>query len=155
KAKALSSCAEGKAVHAAPANKGVALQANRARPTLTIALADRQSAADSISFSSKARQKVPDNKRARTSAAVIEQPRRSPSEPFDGKVAAKTTPAVGGTIVRLQMCVTRRGILRAGAFQGTVRIYGPKVADFDYAVIITEKWPWQVAAAILWYAGLS
>jgi hypothetical protein len=151
-------CREVKGKQAAPnnpENPGIELQSNRARPTLAIALADRQSAVDSISFSTKDRLLVPDTRRERTSAVLLETPRRSATEPFDGDVKVKASPLVGGTIVRLTACVDRGSILKAGAFQGTARIYGPKVADFDYAVIVTEKWPWQIAVAILWYAGLA
>lgn len=155
-ARALGRCLEKKARRAAtPSSSDVELQANRARPTLTIALADRLSAEDSISFSSKDRKRVQDSGRATTSAVFIETPRRSASEPMDGTVTAKATSELGQTIVRLTVCVDRGALLKAGAFQGTVRIYGPKVSDFDYAVVITEKWPWQIAAATLWYAGLA
>jgi hypothetical protein len=147
-------CAEPKAKRAAPGKKGVQLQANRARPTMALALADKTSDLDTISFSSKGRQRVPDNPRARTSAFLIETLRKSPASPYEGRVTVKANGAVGTTVVRLTVCVSRGKILSAGAFQGTVRIYGPRVADFDYAVIVTQKWPWYVAASILWYAGL-
>jgi hypothetical protein len=154
----LAKCREPKATSAAPPakqSKGVELQTNRARPTLAIALADRQSATDTIAFSTRDRQVVRDDRITRTSAVMLETPRRSAAEPFDGAVDLKADPWVGGTIVRLMVCVDRGGALKAGAFQGTARIYGPKVDDFDYAVIVTEKWPWQIAVAILWYAGLA
>jgi hypothetical protein len=154
----LAKCKEVKATSAAPPakqGKGVELQTNRARPTLAIALADRQSAMDTIAFSTRDRQVVRDERNSRTSAVLLETPRRSAAEPFDGTVDLKAEPWVGGTIVRLSVCVDRGGALKAGAYQGTARIYGPQVDDFDYAVIVTEKWPWQIAVAILWYAGLA
>jgi hypothetical protein len=151
----LENCKELKARQAAPSKPpGIELQSNRARPSMAIALADQQSAIDSIAFSTKGRQTAPDNPRANTSAILTEAPRRAAAERFDGEVEAMAETLAGRTIVVLTVCVTRGDALRAGAFQGTARIYGPKVADFDYAVIITEKWPWYVAAAILWYAGL-
>jgi hypothetical protein len=110
---------------------------------------------DSISFSSKNRAKVPDSRRAPVSAIFLETPRRSASEPIDSGVDAKATSVLGQTVVRLTVCVDRGALLKAGAFQGTARIYGPNVSDFDYAVVITQKWPWQFAAATLWYAGLA
>lgn len=154
----LDECVEQPARRAAPGNKGIELQSNRARPTMAIALADKESAVDSITFSTKfspaGRQTVPDRQPARTSAVLTEFPRQSAVAPFDGQVKTKATTAAGATVVRLTLCVVRGAPLRAGAFQGTARIYGPAVADFDYAVIITQKWPWYIAAAILWYAGL-
>ena len=154
----LDKCFEEQARRAAPGNKGIELQSNRARPTMAIALADKESAVDSITFSTKVlpqgRQTVPDNPRARTSAVLTEFPRQSAVAPFNGQVKTRATTAAGATVVRLRLCVVRGAPLKAGAFQGTARIYGPAVADFDYAVIITQKWPWYIAAAILWYAGL-
>jgi hypothetical protein len=151
---ALDGCVEPKAARAAPPGQ-IELQANRARPTLAIALADRPSASDTIAFSTKGRQFVPPESRARTSAVLLETPRRAPAERFDGAIGVKAEPWVGGTVVRVSVCVSRGAVLKAGAFQGTVRVYGPRVDDFDYAVIVTEKWPWEVPVAILWYAGLA
>lgn len=154
----LNKCVENPARRAAPNNKGIELQSNRARPTMAIALADKESAVDSITFSTKlspqSRRTVPDNQPARTSAVLTEFPRASAVAPFDGQVKTKATTAAGATVVQLTVCVVRGASLKAGALQGTARIYGPAVADFDYAVIITQKWPWYIAAAILWYAGL-
>ena len=154
----LDKCVERPARRAAPDNKGIELQSNRARPTMAIALADKESAVDFITFSTKfspqGRQTVPDRQPARTSAVLTEFPRQSAVAPFDGQVNTKATTAAGATVVQLKVCVVRGAPLKAGAFQGTARIYGPAVADFDYAVIITQKWPWYIAAAILWYAGL-
>lgn len=154
----LNECFEQPARRAAPGNKGIELQSNRARPTMAIALADKESSVDFITFSTKTspqgRQTVPDRQPARTSAVLTEFPRQSAVAPFDGQVTTKATTAAGDTVVQLRLCVVRGAPLKAGAFQGTARIYGPAVADFDYAVIITQKWPWYIAAAILWYAGL-
>jgi hypothetical protein len=151
----LKECREWKAQRAAPSNDGgVELQSNRARPSMVIALADTQSHVDMIGFSTKGRQTVPDKPRTRTSVVLTEAPRRAAAERFDGQLEARAETLAGATIVVLKVCVTRGEKLRAGAFQGTARIYGPRVADFDYAVIITEKWPWYIAAGILWYAGL-
>src|SRR5262249_3740553 len=80
------SCNEPKARKAAPGKSGVQLQTNRARPTMAIALADKESALDTITFSSKKRQVVPDIASANTSAVMIEPLRSGLIEPFDGKV---------------------------------------------------------------------
>jgi hypothetical protein len=149
-------CREKKASHAAKVLPGaVDLETNQSRPTLAIALADRSSAEDSIVFATKGRKRLGDYGRRRVSAAFLEFPRRTPTDPFNGVVEPMTKPELGGTFVRLTVCVDRGARFKAGAFQGTVRIYGRRVSDFDYAVIITEKWPWQVAVATLWYAGLA
>ncbi len=131
------------------------LQPNRGRPTLTINLADRLWAFDDITFGSKERVRIPDGPKLRTSARFIDTPRRSADERIDSRYAAEARPVVGGTAVELAVCVSRGGRLTAGAFQGTVRIYGPRVNDFDYAVVVNQKWPWQTAVATLWYAGLA
>jgi hypothetical protein len=58
-------------------------------------------------------------------------------------------------MVVLTACVDREGRWRAGSYQGTVRIYGPQLNDFDYAIVITQKWPWEVAVLLLLVAGIA
>lgn len=178
----LAQCAEPPTRRAAvipsPRNKpqNIELETNRGRPTLTIALADQQSASDTITFQSKGRRTVLDipspkppkgktpkgktpSERKKlgpsTGAIFLETPRRAPAEPTDSKLRAKAEPIAGGTAVRLKICIDRGELLKAGTYQGTVRIFGPRVNDFDYAVVITQKWPWEIALSVLWYAGLA
>jgi hypothetical protein len=126
------------------------LETNEARPTLSIAVADRGSASDSITFTSKGRTVV----KPPPKAVLLEAPRRAPAEPIDSAITLKTATVAGGTAVRLNVCVDRGEVLKAGQYQGTVRLFGPRVIDFDYALIVTQKWPWQTAFAVLWWAGL-
>jgi hypothetical protein len=152
----LAQCSEIKAAKsAAVSDENIQLEANRQRPSLTIALADRQTASDAISFNSKGGLRIPDVQKARTSARFLEPLRRSSSEPLDSKVAARAQPLAGGSVMQLSVCVKRGELLKAGSYQGSVRIYGPRVNNFDYAVVVTQKWPWQIAVATLWYAGLA
>ena len=38
----------------------------------------------------------------------------------------------------------------AGRYEGTVHVYGPKIADFYYAIVVTTKWPsWIAVLTIL------
>jgi hypothetical protein len=104
--------------------------------------------ASAITFQSKGRRPLG----KAISAVLIDVPRRG-NDRIDAEVRAKATPFIGGTTARLQVCVDRGSVMTAGSYQGTVRIYGPKVSDFDYAVIVTEKWPWQFAVALLVLAG--
>ena len=156
----LNRCVERSGSASSGGQKGIELQSNRARPTMAIALADKESAVDFITFSTKSSPAGPaglclTSRGARTSAVLTEFPRSlSPGCHLTAKSRPRRPQRQVPQWFNLELCVVRGAPLKAGAFQGTARIYGPAVADFDYAVIITQKWPWYIAAAILWYAGL-
>ena len=119
-------CAEPKATDAAPELPAeVELQTNEARPTLAIALADRQTADDSIIFATKDRKRLEDTNRLSVSAALLEFPRRTPVEPFSGLVSPKAEPEVGQTIIRLTICVDRGARFRPAPSKEPFAFTGP------------------------------
>lgn len=145
-------CTERK-LRAAPlsAKNPIELQANRSRPTFTIALADGDRANAAISLVPKNRVRV---QRDNVSAQVIEVPRKG-SERIHADVTAAAKPGAGGSVVFLRVCVNHAGIFKAGSYEGTVRIYGPRITELDYALVITQKWPWWSAVGLLVLAGAA
>jgi hypothetical protein len=145
-------CSERK-LRAAPRNAKnlIQLQANRSRPTFTIALADGDRANAALSLVPKNRARV---QRDNVSAQVIEVPRKG-SERIHAEVRAAATPGAGGSVVFLRVCVSHAGIFKAGSYEGTVRVYGPRITELDYALVITQKWPWWSAAGLLVLAGAA
>jgi hypothetical protein len=116
-------------------------------------MADRTAKFDDILFSTKDRQTV----EGPITAQLIETPRRGAdrAERIRAEIAVHARPRVGRTMVVLEVCVDRDGRWRAGSYQGTVRIYGEQLNDFDYAIVITQKWPWEVAVLLLLVAGIG
>jgi hypothetical protein len=37
----------------------------------------------------------------------------------------------------------------AGSYEGTFRVYGPRITDFNYALVVTTKWPPWVALVVI------
>jgi hypothetical protein len=37
----------------------------------------------------------------------------------------------------------------AGSYESTIRVYGPRIADFNYALVVTTKWPPWVALVVI------
>jgi hypothetical protein len=122
----------------------VQLQANRARPSLTVPLADGGDAFDEISFSPKKPISIP----SEIQAYLIEYPRQG-DQRSAAKITVAAAPAAGGTVAQLSVCVKRGDDWEAGTFQGTVRIFGGGIVAFDYPLIITERWPWEAAVGLL------
>jgi hypothetical protein len=130
--------------------KAIELRPYRSPPTFVLALADRQTTHGYVSLTPKGGRVLRD----RVSAQVIERPRQG-STPIAAFIRVAAVPNAGGSIITLRACIERRKLLRAGTYQGTVRIYGPRIGQLDYPLIITEKWPWWIAAVLMALAGGS
>jgi len=129
-----------------PPSTGTAiqLQSNKARPSLSVSLLDHASAMDDISFSPRETEAIPDQVRA----YVVSYPRSGDTRSSsDIKVIALS--AAGATTVQLRVCIKRGDVWEAGTYEGTVRVFGGGVKAFDYPLIISERWPWESAIALL------
>jgi hypothetical protein len=125
----------------------IQLQPNAARPTLDIALADKSGGTDKISFLPKAGRRV--GVGTRVAAELTDAPRTG------------SAPLGGDIFVRANGTATARGVWRSqsawrifqdsrpAVYLGTITIYGPDFADFNYALAITTKWPWWSAVTII------
>lgn len=114
------------------------LQPNAARPTFDIELGYATSGSDGISFVPKAGKRP--GQRAKVAAEFTDAPR------FEGQrlggdqfVAAEASES--GRRIFLQACFESVPQYAAGRYAGTLAIYGPKIADFTYAIVVTTKWP--------------
>ena len=130
----------------------IELQPNAARPTFEVGLTDKPSGDDKIYFTPKGGRRIGHDAML---AAEVTDPPRSGSQPLDGKlfVAAHGTPS-GRTAV-VEVCFKDHSPFKAGRYQGTIAVYGPKLTDFSYALVVTTKWPWWSAAGLIAIALLG
>jgi hypothetical protein len=55
-----------------------------------------------------------------------------------------------GRSIVLEACFENIPQYAAGRYEGTVALFGPKLADFTYAMVVTTKWPrWTALLTIL------
>jgi hypothetical protein len=120
------------------------LGSNRARPSLSIPVADNSGAVDDISLSPKKSAPIPGDVRA----YLIEYPRQGSGRSL-AQILVTATPSAGGTAVQVKACIKRGSLWEAGSYEGTIRVFGGNVRAFDYPLIITERWPWEAAAGLL------
>lgn len=126
----------------------IELQSNAARPTFDVELAFSSSGADDISFTPKARKRLVGNS-ADVAAEFTDAPRfeghRLKGDNYIAAHASKT-----GRQLVLEACFEKIPSMTAGRYEGTVSIYGPRLSDFTYAIVVTTKLPrWVPIATIL------
>jgi hypothetical protein len=123
------------------------LQPNAARPTFDVKLDYSTSGDDYISFTPKAGGKS--GATANVAAEFTDAPRfkgdRLTGDAFIAAHASKS-----GRRVVVYACFENLSQYTAGRYQGTVALFGPQLADFTYAIVITTKWPrWIALVTIL------
>jgi hypothetical protein len=124
--------------------QAIQLQSNKARPSLSVSLLDQASAVDDISFSPRETVAIPDKVRA----YIISYPRNGDHR-SSADIGVLALSAAGATTVQLRVCIKRGDLWEAGTYEGAVRIFGGGVKAFDYPLIISERWPWESAIALL------
>jgi hypothetical protein len=124
----------------------IQLQPNAARPTLDIALADKSGGTDKISFLPKAGRRV--GVGTRVAAELTDAPRTG-SAPLGGDIFVRANGTASARRVEVAVCLANIPRFAAGRYLGTITIYGPDFADFNYALAITTKWPWWSAVTII------
>ena len=122
------------------------LQTNAARPTFDIALADKSSGEDDITFSTKGGKRV--GRTTDVAAELTDFPRRS-GHRLHGRVFVAAHPSKSGERVIVEACLENVRYWDAGQYKGTFLVYGPTIADFTYALVITSKWPWEVPVGVI------
>jgi hypothetical protein len=58
-------------------------------------------------------------------------------------------PSQSGRSVVVEACFENVNHWYAGSYEGTIRVYGPQIADFNYALVVTTKWPPWVALVVI------
>ena len=128
----------------ASAANPIELQANKARPTFDVGLADKSEGNDSIFFSPKADDRI-DNQVA---AELLGAPRAGKHR-FHGLIFVAAHPSQSGRSAVVEACFEDVNHWYAGSYEGTFRVYGPRIADFNYALVVTTKWPPWVALFVI------
>ncbi|MGE5273985.1 MAG: hypothetical protein ACM3QU_09560 [Verrucomicrobiota bacterium] len=141
-------CEEVETTEPAPDNATglVELQSNAARPTFDIGLADKANGDDQITFSPKGGEHV--GRTTDVAAELTDYPRRS-THRLNGRIFVAAHPSKSGERVVVEACLENVRNWDAGQYKGTVAVYGPTVADFTYALVVTSKWPWWVAVGVI------
>jgi hypothetical protein len=143
------SCKEVEQTQPAPENAQnlIELAPNAARPTFDVELDYHAEGKDDISFLPKAGRRPGTD--ADVAAEFTDAPRykgdRLKGDRFISAHASKS-----GRSIVLYVCFEKIPGYAAGRWEGTVAIFGPKLSDFTYAIVVTTKWPrWTAAVTIL------
>jgi hypothetical protein len=120
----------------------IELQPNPLEPTFSVQLDDHSAGDDDITFLPKGGQRPGTD--ADVAAEFNDVPRykgnRLGGERFIAAHAGKS-----GRSIVLFVCFDKVPAYAAGRYEGTVSLYGPKLADFTYPIVVTTKWPKWIA----------
>lgn len=144
------------------------LQPSASRASVLLDLGYHDTRADDIFFAVKGRRvastklrkgEKPGVRRARrgraVSAMVVDWPRTS-SERLGAAVRVKATPNPLGNRVAVAVCVDRDGDRwSAGQYEGSISVYGTRLEEFTYPIVITSKWPPLIPILVLVAAILA
>jgi hypothetical protein len=122
----------------------IELQANKARPTFDVGLADKSEGDDNIFFSPKAGERID----SQVAAEMLGSPRAGRHR-FHGMISVAAHPSQSGRSAVVEACFENVNHWSAGSYEGTIRVYGPQIADFNYALVVTTKWPFWVALVVI------
>lgn len=122
----------------------IELQPNKSRPTFDVGLADKSSGKDNITFSPKAGERIGTD----VAAEVLDAPRAN-THPLHATISAAAHPSKSGERAVVEVCLEGVSPWYAGTYQGTINVYGPRISDFSYALVVTTKWPWWVAILVI------
>jgi hypothetical protein len=129
------------------------LQPDPGAAALSVALGANESVADDdVSLPSRDRRQIgvlPGD----ASATYVNWPRFG-SDRFAGNIKLAATPGPTGNTVRVGVCIEETKRFSAGRYEGTVQIYGPKFLEFSYPLVVTTKWPFYTAVAVL-FVGIA
>jgi hypothetical protein len=133
-------CKEIERTAPAPANAKnlIELQANPRRPTFNVELDNDLGGDDSISFPPQSGRRPG---RTADVAAEFTDPPRYKDHPLEAKRFVAAHASKSGRSIVLYACFEDVPKWSAGRWEGTVALYGPKLHDFTYGVVITTKWP--------------
>ena len=122
----------------------IELQVNKARPTFDVGLADKSEGNDNIFFSPKAGERIDSH----IAAELLGTPRAG-KHPFHGLILLAAHPSQSARSAVVEACFENVNHWYAGSYEGTIRVYGPQITDFNYALVVTTKWPPWVALVVI------
>jgi hypothetical protein len=125
----------------------VELAPNAARPTFNVELDYQTDGTDDITFSPKAGKRPgPD---ADVAAEFTDAPRFNGHALKGDRFIAAHASKSGRSVV-VYVCFENVPAYAAGRWEGTIAVFGPKLSDFTYAIVVTTKWPrWTAWLTIL------
>jgi len=125
----------------------IELQPNAARPTFDVKLDYNTSGEDDISFAPQGGRRV--EAPVDVAAEFTDAPRYK-GDRLKGAAFIAAHASESGRRVIVDACFENVPQYAAGRYEGTVALFGPKFADFTYAIVITTKWPrWTAWLTIL------
>lgn len=136
------SCTEKKG---SPAQRNVKnlreLAPNTTRATLSVSLDGQQSSDGSVTLSVKGHQRVAKAATDKAASAEIIDTPHGNNRDLRADIAVSATPNATGTYVAVRGCVSNDAAWKAGKYEGTVNVYGPRFHEFSYGIVVTQKWP--------------
>ena len=141
-------CKEVEKTQPAPENAKnlVELQSNAARPTFDVQLDSRTKGDDNISFTPQAGARP--GSTADVAAEFTDAPRYK-GERLGGQEFIAAHASESGRRIVVEACFENVPSFTAGRYEGTTALFGPKLADFNYAIVVTTKWPRWVAWSLI------
>lgn len=125
------------------------LQANAKHPALAVML-DGQAAEDgAVTLPVKDGKRIASSARDKAATAEVSDPPQLDGRDLDADIEVSATPAPSGTSVVTKACITSADVWKAGRYEGSVKVFGPRFEDFSYAFAVTQKWPAYVPIIIL------
>lgn len=122
------------------------LQPNTARPTFEVSLEDNSEGSDEISFVPREAKRI--GRSADIAVEITDFPRAS-GERIDAQISIAAHANKSGRRAVVEVCLADVASFAAGRYEGTVSVFGPRFADFNYALVVTTKWPWWSAVAAI------
>jgi hypothetical protein len=140
----LQPCKEVETTQPAPddATDLIELQPNAARPTFDVKLDYSTSGDDFISFAPRGARRVGPS--GDVAAEFTDAPRYK-GDRLKGDAFIAAHASESGRRVIVYACFEDVPHYAAGRYEGTVALFGPQLADFTYAIVITTKWPRWIA----------
>lgn len=122
------------------------LQASTTKPTLTVAVKGRSERNGDVRLTVKDGKSVGTTPRA-ASAEIIEKPMAN-NEELDATLSVAAAPTQRGRSVTVYLCATDVA-RQAGKFEGIVEVSGTRFKEFQYAVVVTQRYPLWIPVVIL------
>jgi hypothetical protein len=125
----------------------IELAPNAARPTFNVELDYASDGRDDITFQPKAGRRPGTD--ADVAAEFTDAPRFN-GHPLKGDRFIAAHASKSGRSVIVYVCFENVPGYAAGRWEGTIAVFGPKLSDFTYAIVVTTKWPrWTAWLTIL------
>jgi hypothetical protein len=123
------------------------LESSVSKPTLTLALKGKTERENEVRLPVKGGESIGKTARA-ASVEMIEKP-VSKTDDLDAMITVAAAPTQRGRSVTVSACVTNAGKLQAGQFKGLVEVSGTRFKEFQYAIVVTQRYTFWFPVSIL------